>query len=209
MFDPFSRNDSGDTSHLVWTSGKKEKVFKGPIFDICTVERSSSDGRTSTFIEVDCPNWVTVLPWYRAEDGKPMFVMVQQFRHGSSTVTREFPAGVVERDEDPMVAALRELKEETGLVAGSTLALGDVSPNSAFMNNRSFFYFVEGVEHVAGQELDANEQVDVVSVPVMEVIQQMGTGVYDNGIMMIALGFFLREAEKRPELYKTIKGRKA
>ncbi|HKL60083.1 MAG TPA: NUDIX hydrolase [Sphaerochaeta sp.] len=202
MFNPFNEV-SGETSHLMWKSGTRERVFKGPIFDICTVVRTSTDGRSSSFIEVDCPHWVTVLPWYRREDGKPMFVMVDQFRHGSSTVTREFPAGVVEKGEDPMVAALRELIEETGLEAVKTHLLGNVSPNSAFMNNRSNFYLAEGVRLVAEQDLDANEQLDVFSVPVEEVVASMGTGMYDNGIMMMALGFFLREAQKRPELVTT------
>lgn len=203
MFDPFNE-DSAEMSHLLWKSGTRQRVFKGPIFDVCTVVRTSTDGRSSTFIEVDCPNWVTVLPWYRREDGKPMFVMVDQFRHGSSTVTREFPAGVIEKDEEPLLAALRELMEETGLEAERTHLLGNVSPNSAFMNNRSNFYLVEGVRLVAAQNLDANEQLDVYSVPVEEVIASMGTGIYDNGIMMMALGFFLREAHKRPELITTL-----
>ena len=199
MFNPFNEV-SGDMSHLMWKSGVREKVFKGPIFDVCTVVRTSTDGRSSSFIEVDSPNWVTVLPWYRAEDGRPMFVMVDQFRHGSSTVTREFPAGVIDKGEEPLVAALRELIEETGLEPEKIHLLGNVSPNSAFMNNRSNFYLVEGVRLVASQNLDANEQLDVFSVPVEEVVASMGTGIYDNGIMMMALGFFLREAHTRPEL---------
>ncbi len=199
MFNPFNE-DSGEMSHLMWKSGMRERVFKGPIFDICTVVRTSTDGRSSTFVEVDSPNWVTVLPWYRNEEGKPMFVMVDQFRHGSSTVTREFPAGVVEKNEDSLLAAMRELMEETGLEAEKIHLLGNVNPNPAFMNNRSNFYLAEGVRLVASQNLDANEQLDVFSVPVEEVVTSMGTGIYDNGIMMIALGYFLREAQKRPEL---------
>jgi hypothetical protein len=70
------------------------------------------------------------------------------------------------------------------------------------MNNRSYFFLAEGLDLVAGQNLDPNEQLDVLSVPVEEIVQSMGTGLYDNGIMMIALGFFLREAQKRPDLYK-------
>lgn len=200
MFDPFAGDTGFDTQHLIWKSGERTCVFKGPIFDVCTVERSSSDGRVSKFIEVESPNWVTVIPWYRTSEGKPMLVMVEQFRHGSATVTREFPAGVIEKGEDPQHAALRELKEETGLEGGKMTALGDVSPNSAFMTNRSYFFLVEDVHHTSAQELDPNEQVDVLSVPVGTAIEQMGTGMYDNGIMMIALAFFLREAEKRPEL---------
>ncbi len=200
MFDPFTHDEGKDSRHLLWESGKREQVFKGPIFDVCSVQRTSSDGRSSTFIEVDCPKWVTIIPWFRNDAGVPMFVMVDQFRHGSATITREFPAGVVEKGEDPMDAGLRELKEETGLEGARVTALGNVSPNSAFMNNRAYFYLVEDVKHTSGQELDPNEQLEVLSLEVQTVIDRMGTGIYDNGIMMIALGFFLREAKMRPEL---------
>ncbi len=189
---------------LIWKSGKKEAIYQGPIFDINHVERTSSDGRVSTFVEVDAALWVTTIPYYRNEEGIPMFVMVDQFRHGSATVTREFPAGIVDPGEEPEDAAVRELAEETGLVGNTITLLGDVNPNSAFMNNRSYFYLVEDVTKEQNQSLDANEQLEVIEVPVNEVIEKMGTGIYDNGIMMIALGFFMREAAKRPELLKEV-----
>ncbi len=204
MFNPFGDAAGRSNSHLVWKTGEKKRVYRGPIFDIRTVERSSSDGRSSLFIEVDAPTWVTIIPWFRTEEGVPMFVMVEQYRHGSDTVTREFPAGVVEEGEDPKDAALREMGEECALGGGRVTKLGDVNPNSAFMNNRAHFYLVEDVMLRGEQVLDENEQLEVLAVPVQTVIQEMGTGIYDNGIMMIALGFFMRLAEKRPELIQTI-----
>lgn len=193
-----------DSSHLVWKSGERARVFEGPIFDVNTVQRTSSDGRSSSFIEVDAPTWVTVVPWYRSSEGVPMFVMVRQYRHGSDTVTCEFPAGVVEVGEDPQSAGLREMGEECGISGGRVTALGEVNPNPAFMNNRAHFYLVEDVRHTREQSLDENEQLEVLTVPVSTVVEEMGTGNYDNGIMMIALGFFMRLAAKRPELLHTI-----
>ena len=133
------------------------------------------------------------------DDGVSCFVMEEQYRHGSETITREFPAGLVEKGELSLVAAQRELLEETGIEGKFTL-LGEVNPNSAFMCNRQSFYLVEDIKKVSGQSLDLNEEIDIIEVPVEEVIRDMGTGLYDNGIMMMALGFFMRLAEKRPEL---------
>ena len=203
MFNPFGDDRGRSTSHLVWKTGEKKRVYKGPIFDVRTVERSSSDGRSSLFIEVDAPTWVTIIPWFRNEEGVAMFVMVEQYRHGSATVTREFPAGVVEEGEDPQDAALREMGEECALAGGRITKLGDVSPNSAFMNNRAHFFLTEDLALRGEQDLDENEQLDVLAVPVQTVIEEMGTGIYDNGIMMIALGFFMRLAAERPELIQT------
>ncbi len=200
--DEFTKGDIQDIDHLIWKTSAREKVWKGPIFDICRVHRCSTDGREGDFIEVESADWVTVIPWIRGKDGVPRFIMVQQYRHGSDSVTREFPAGLVDAGEDAEQAALRELLEETGSRAGKVTCLGTVSPNSAFMTNRSNFFLVEDLEVVQGQELDANEQLDVLTVPVSEVIADMGSGLYDNGIMMMALGFFLREALTRPELVR-------
>jgi hypothetical protein len=53
---------------------------------------------------------------------------------------------------------------------------------------------------VGEQELDVNEQLDILTIPVRTVLDSMGTGLYDNGIMMIAQAYFERLAKKRPDL---------
>ena len=190
-----------DDIRLTWKTIERKKVFDGPIFDVHSVQRSSTDGRVGSFIEIDAPKWATIIPWFRDDQGIPHFVMVRQYRHGSDSVTIEFPAGTVDPGEEPMVAALRELREETGFEPmGDVVQLGSISPNPAFMNNRVWFYFVEGLTHVGEQVLDVHEQLDILTIPVQTVLDAMGTGPYDNGIMMIAQAFFWRYAQNRPEL---------
>ena len=58
----------------------------------------------------------------------------------------------------------------------------------------------EDIRKEGGQSLDPNEEIVVIEVPVEEVIRDMGEGLYDNGIMMEAIGFFMRYAEKHPQL---------
>lgn len=190
-----------DKTRLSWKTLDRKNVYSGPIFNIHTVRRESSDGRSGDFVEIDAPQWATVIPWFRDAERIPCFLMVRQYRHGSDSVTIEFPAGTVDKGEAPYAAALRELREETGCVpAGAVVELGSVSPNPAFMNNRVWFYFIEGIVEEGGQELDAHEQLDILRIPVSDVIESMGTDLYDNGIMMIAQAFFLRYARSRPEL---------
>ena len=187
------------SDRLMWKSGERKNLYSCVLFKINGIEREHRDGRKGTFIELESQNWVVAIPWFLRDDGVPCFVMEEQYRHGSETITREFPAGLVEKGELSLVAAQRELLEETGIEGKFTL-LGEVNPNSAFMCNRQSFYLVEDIKKVSGQSLDLNEEIDIIEVPVEEVIRDMGTGLYDNGIMMMALGFFMRLAEKRPEL---------
>lgn len=197
--DSFLFGRGGDTAHLLWKDKEPGKtVYHGPIFDVVSVNRTSPDGREGSFIKVASPEWVTIIPLYRGEDGRLRFLMEQQFRHGSGTVTREFPAGLVEKGEKAEDAALRELKEETGCEAGRLTLIGNVSPNSAFMSNRSNFFLAEDLRRTSGQSLDRNELLDVFSIPVDEAMDALGSGMYDNGIMMIAFGFLVKA---RPELW--------
>ena len=183
---------------LIWKTISKKKELDCHIFNVLTADRCAPDGRKGTFVEIESPDWIVAIPWF-VKDGTPYFIMEEQFRHGSESVTREFPAGLVEKGEAALAAAERELMEETG-ITGTFTELGNVCPNNAFMSNRQSFFLVTDLEKKAGQSLDPNETIDVIEVPVEEVIRDMGTGLYDNGIMMMAVGFFLRYAESHPEL---------
>jgi ADP-ribose pyrophosphatase len=87
-----------------------------------------STGRTGTFFVLDAPNWINVIAI--TTDGK--FILVEQFRHGTERNELEIVGGLVDRNEDPRDAALRELREETGYVPTKTSRIeliGTVHPN--------------------------------------------------------------------------------
>lgn len=175
---------------LMWETTERAKLLHTPIFDVDSATRHSMDGREGTFVQINSPDWVNIIPYFVGTDGVPRFIMERQFRHGSESVTLEFPAGLVEKGEDPKVAALRELEEETGLKAHKIYQTGKLNPNPAFMTNTGYFYLVEELEDLGVRHLDPNEQIDVVTVPVEEVLEKMGTGDMTNGIMLIACFYY-------------------
>lgn len=186
----------GDSGHLRWTTGDRRRAYDCAIFSVNEVDRASQDGRKGTFIEVECPKWVVVIPLFK--EGESLSTVVErQYRHGSDTVTLEFPAGLVEEGEDPADAAARELLEETGLKPGKMTLLGSLCPNNAFMSNRQWFYLAEDLEQVAGQDLDANEQIDVFAAPLSEVMEVMGSGEADNALMSAACWLLSKELGRR------------
>ena len=64
------------------------------------------------------------------EDGK--IVMVKQFRYPFQKFLLEMPAGKLDRDEDPMVCAVRELEEETGYITKNIVKLGSICTTPGF-----------------------------------------------------------------------------
>ncbi len=178
--------------HLTWETLEREKIKDCRIFDIYETKSVTQDGKTGSFIQIEAPDWITVLPIVRDQLGHPCFLMVRQYRHGSETLTLEFPAGTVEKGELPKVAAYRELLEETGYRPTRLIKIGAVSPNPAFLTNTVTYYVAEELEYIQQQQLDEHEMIDIELVPINEIIHSMGTGYYNNGIMMSALAFYLR-----------------
>lgn len=179
-------------AHLQWEEEQREKDKSFGIFDVYRVTRVSPRGQRGEFVIVDAPDWVTVVPVLKDDRGTDCFVMVRQFRHGSQTVTVEFPAGVIERGEEPEDAARRELLEETGRTSSRVVLLGKTNPNPAFMCNSTFTYLATGLAPPTQQELDELELVELELIPVEEATAKMGTPPYDSAIMMSALAYYLR-----------------
>ena len=65
---------------------------------------------------------VIIIPLLKSASGMET-ILVEQFRPPVGQTTMEFPAGLIDKSENPEQAALRELKEETGFVGSSTMPL--------------------------------------------------------------------------------------
>lgn len=175
---------------LLWREISRELLLEGAIFSVNRVRRRSTEGTEGNFVLLDAPDWVTVVPLLDGGKEEDRFLMVEQFRHGSGRVTVEFPAGTVEPGEDPMKAGSRELLEETGYRADRIVPIGDISPNPAFMNNRVYFFLATGLEHEGDQQLDEHEQIHFHMQSASAVEKMMGSGEYDNGVMLMALYYY-------------------
>ncbi len=180
-------------SYRIWKSLDKEKIYSTPIFDISKVRKEEEQtNKVSSFFQVDAPNWATVIPFFINENNIPCFLMEKQYRHGEEKVTIEYIAGMVEKGENPLDGAKREFREETGFQNGDFTLIGKVSPNSAFMTNYLYVYLVENFTIKGERNLDENESIELVEIPVEKVLNNMGEDEYSNGIMSIATFFYLK-----------------
>lgn len=64
---------------------------------------------------LEYPDWVNTIAI--TKEGK--FVFVRQYRYALGKTVNELCAGVIEKGEEPMAAAKRELMEETGFGGGN------------------------------------------------------------------------------------------
>lgn len=176
-----------DDSKLLWTVNGKRTICHTPVFDVIEQKETAADGMTGTYVGIEAPNWVVVVPVHGE-----CFFMVKQFRHGLEALSVEFPAGLVDPGEDPAAAASRELREETGCLAGKITLLCECNPNPALFKNRLFVYLAEDLTPTGEQDLDADERINAFEVPIRDLLNDFGTGLYQHAYTGTALGMYLR-----------------
>ncbi len=129
------------------------------------------------------PSWSAVL--CVTEAGQ--VPLVRQYRHGMAGTSLELPAGVIDAEEQPIAAARRELREETGFESAHIEALATLVPEPARNTARAHFFFARGGRRVAGQSLDGSEELSVVVVPAHELFELIEQGHIVHGSHIAAI----------------------
>lgn len=173
---------------LIWREVERKSVFAARIFDVTDSVCVSPDGQRSTFTVIETGDWVVVVP---VRDGGNSFFMVRQWRHGAREMSLEFPGGVIEPGESPLEGAARELREETGCVAGRLSKLGVMSPNPAIMSNRVHFFLAEDLRVEGGLRPDRDEFLRAETVDADAVRAGLGAPPYIHALTASAFCFYL------------------
>ena len=186
-----------DDEKLKWMCGPKKSLLKTVVFDVTSSTNTHEEGGQSVqgdYIVLDAPDWAIVIPELQENaDSQKEFFMVKQWRHGSKCLSVEFPGGVIDKGESPEEAARRELLEETGCRAGKLTKLGEVNPNPALFSNHVHIFLAQELECTNTQDLDSDEFVNVIKVPVEQIIADMGTEQFPHALMSTAMCFYLKK----------------
>ena len=111
---------------------------------------------------------------------------MKQFRYPFQTVTREVPAGKLEKGEDHSECGRRELLEETGYSCSEYVYLGEMLPTPAYNSEITYMYLARGLKFNR-QDLDPDEFLDVERIPLSEAVKQVMDGTIRDGKTQIAV----------------------
>lgn len=170
-----------------------QKVSSEPVgdFRIFTIRSdrviSPRTQQTHDVYVIDCVNWVNVI----AVTPDRHLVMIEQYRHGSTTVELEIPGGMIDaKDASPTAAGLRELREETGYAGQNPHLIGQIFPNPAIMSNTCFTVMVENCRCLHPVQFDHGEDLVTRLVPIADLPQLVAAGKIQHSLVVVALYYF-------------------
>ena len=186
---------------LAWEEVHTEHVIKDDWIDLRRSSWRLPDGSVfEPFYSYSRRDFVVVV----ASDTEGNYLCVRQFRHGIKQVTTEFPAGGIERKndesswqdvsvEDALLAAKRELREETGYESDEWKYLLSVPSNASLADNYAHLFVARNCRKVSGQELDVTEFLNVIKLPARKIEEMIAGGQFQQAIHIAAWLLALRE----------------
>lgn len=103
---------------------------------------------------------------------KDKFVLIDEYRITIDRKILQFPGGKIEIDEDPLIAAKRELKEETGYSAENFFLLGKFYSAPQF-TDEMFYVYKASVTDQGSQHLTQREQITPTILSMEEVLRKI------------------------------------
>jgi ADP-ribose pyrophosphatase len=168
--------------HLQEKTLTSDVVFEGKIFTITHDTALLENGDTAVRDVLLHHGGVCVIPVTENNE----IYLVKQFRYPFRTVTREVPAGKLEKGEDHAQCGRRELLEETGCTCAEYIYLGEMLPTPAYNSEVTYMYLAKGLSF-SKQSLDADEFIDVEKIPLSEAVKQVMDGTIRDGKTQIAI----------------------
>ena len=147
---------------------------------------SPRTGKNHSFFLLDGSDWVNVI----AITTEQKFVIVKQYRFGTSKFELEIPGGIIEKDESPIEAGIRELKEETGYTGINPEYLGYVDPNPAFQTNKCHTVLIQNCEKADTQNLDPGEDIYIEIISEQNIQKRIDRGTIRHSLVLSAFRLY-------------------
>ncbi|KFZ39633.1 MULTISPECIES: NUDIX hydrolase [Thermoactinomyces] len=167
-----------------------QKIFTGKVIDLQVDDVLLPNGNVSKREIVTHPGAVAVM----ALNEEDKLVLVRQFRKALEKTILEIPAGKLEKGEDPMDSARRELEEETGYQAGRLEEVVSFYTSPGFADEKIHLYWATGLQR-GTRNPDEDEFVELVELTMEECFKRIETGEICDAKTIFAVYYWKNRVE--------------
>jgi len=167
------------------------EIFNGRIIRVRVDKVELPDGREGTREIVDHNGAVAII----AMDEKGQLKMVRQYRKAAEKIMLEIPAGTLEKGEEPLACAHRELEEETGLRARRWEKILSYFSAPGFCNEELHLYLAQDL-YPGESDPDEDEFLELVDVPIKEAYDMIFQGQINDGKSIIGIQYAWHRMER-------------
>ena len=161
---------------------RSEVLMKGRAFTIRRDFLKTPDGRETKFEIVEHGGSVVIIPL--DADGNLLFV--RQYRHAAGMDMLELPAGTRDGDEPFEVCAAREIREETGMEAGTLKHIGSFYLAPGYSTEYMGVFLATDLKHNP-LEADDDEFLTLEKLPIKEALAMAERGEMPDAKSLAAL----------------------
>lgn len=161
---------------------KSEILMKGRAFAIRRDYLKIPGGRETKLDIIEHGGSAVIIPI----DENGNVLLVRQYRHAAGKDLLELPAGTLDEDEDPLVCAAREIREETGMAAASLEKLGEFYLAPGYSDEYMVVYLATGLSE-SPLDADEDEFLSVEAVPIVETFRMAERGEIPDAKSLAAL----------------------
>jgi len=158
---------------------EREKKYHGKIIDLTVDHLQYPSGNQTVREVIEHPGGAVILCVFENHD----ILLVKQYRHPFGGDVVELPAGKLDKGEDPLLCAQRELQEETGYQAQRWQKLSAIYTTPGFCNEVLHIYLAQQVSlHERGQVLEEGEaSIQLMRIPLNSAIDMIDRGEIIDG----------------------------
>ena len=151
-------------------------LYRGRVFKLLRENVTLENGVTTDLDLIAHPGASAIV----ALSNENSILLLKQYRHALGDFIWEIPAGTLDRNEEPLACARRELVEETGFSAHDWEKLGEITPVPGYSNERIHVFLASRLES-ATQNLDKDEVLRVHEIALKEAMGMIDDGLIQDG----------------------------
>ena len=112
--------------------------------------------------------------------------LIEQFRYVLGRKTIEVASGGIESNEEPLDAAKRELKEETGIEAKEWLNFGKINPLTTVIDSTNYLFIAKNLTFSKANP-EGTENIKLIKISLEKAINWVMEGLITNSLTAILI----------------------